>query len=213
MKKEAEKLVCIHRNTEHEETTKRELETARLLMQGLVDEWGKLQIGECTDLNELQMSPERLFKTTIDKMIEVPATQGRFAIDKEKYKEGLKLPDPAPLYAMAKATRQQSYCAVPDLFEIAKGNIVVLNKEVSDFYIEMQNIYISDPTKIQLAEDLNKLCELYNSLNVRLNGTLLMGSPWAFNFFRGSFILRQKSNNGLYEIALEPAFLRSALSL
>ena len=58
---------------------------------------------------------------------------------------------------------------------------------------------------------MNKLCELYNSLNERLTGDLIQASPWAYNFLRGKFVLSQKVNNGYYQIDLDIEYLRQVL--
>lgn|ERR1035437_5467395 len=210
MKKIDLKPVCVYRNTEHEETTKQQLEQARLVMQRLLDLWYDLNIGSCSDLNELLMRPERAYKNAIDKLIEVPATTGRFPVKKSAHLSTLELPDPTQLYMTAKATRQQPFCASNELWQIV-DNTVQLEETEASYLINSQSIYASQPDKIALAKDLNTFCELYNRLNKQLNGELIQGTPWTFNHFRGKFIIGQKTNGGLYEITPEIDYLRSVL--
>ncbi len=212
MKETASKSVCVYRNTEYEQLTRTQLELARQSLQALLSEWYKLEIGDCQDINELLMKPERLYKNAIDKLVEVPATGGRFAIKKEAHLNTLDLPDPSQLYTSAKKTRQQNFCAVSELWEV-EGNQVMLNETTSEIYTDAQSVYGRDPEKIKLAKDINKLCELLNSLNKRLNGEILPQTPWTYNWCRGKFILVQKTYNGLQEISPDIDNLRRWLSL
>jgi hypothetical protein len=199
--------VCMFRDEKHEAKTKKDLETARLLMQSLYDQFLALDLGEYKDINELLMRPESVYRTLIDQLIMIPESKGRFAIDKERYKESLSLPDPSRLYDLAKTIRQKNYCAVPDLFEI-DGKTVVLNKEVSTFYIEMQNLYLSDPAKIELVEEMIKLCELLNSLNSKTSGEMLPNTPASNEYFSGKFILHQEFDRSPFKISVSPDYLR-----
>lgn len=210
MKKAEVKPVCVYRNTAHEETTKQQLEQARLVMQRLLDLWHDLNIGSCTDLSELLMKPERAYTNAIEKLIELPATTGRFAVKKSALLSTLELPDPTQLYMTAKATRQQPFCASDELWQIV-DNTVQLDETEASYLINSQSIYASNPDKIALAKDLNTFCELYNRLNKQLNGELIQGTPWTFNHFRGKFTIAQKINGGLYEITPEVEFLRNVL--
>lgn len=198
----------VYTNAEYEATTRAQLQAAKKLLQGLLDTWNKLNIGSCTDLNELLMRPERVYHNAIDKLVEVPST-GRFHVKKEVILSQLDLPDPLPLYQSAKVIRQQPFCASAELWEVVDDKVTLVEGEAF-LLIDSQTIYAVGE-KAQIAEDLVKLCAMYNNLNIRLGGTLLVGSPWSFNHFRGSFILRQTSNNGLYEIAPDIDFLRQVV--
>jgi hypothetical protein len=200
MKSNESKAVCVYRNMEYEQLTRAQLESARRTLQSLLNEWHKLEIGECQDINELLMRPESVFKSAVDKLIVVPDSGQRFAIKKEALLSTLDLPDPSQLYASAKVIRQQNFCGVPELWEV-EGNQVILNETASEIYIDAHSVYARDEEKIKLAKDINKFCELYNSLNKRLNGELLQASPWAYNFFRERFEIKQKMSGGLYEIS------------
>jgi len=212
MKKSESKSVCVYRNTEHEQITRVQLESARKILQSLLNEWHKLEIGDVPDISELLMRPERVYKNAIDKLVEVPASGGRFAIKKEAHMNTLDLPDPSQLYASAKTIRQYPFCAKPELWKV-EDNQVVLNESEAEILIDSQSIYARDPEKIKLAKDINKLCELLNSLNKRLNGEILPATPWTYNWCRGKFILGQKSYNGLQEISPEIDNLRRWLAL
>jgi hypothetical protein len=210
MKKTDFKPVRVYQNTEHEETTKQQLEQAKQVLQRLLNLWNDLNIGSCSDLNELLMRPERSYKNAIDKLVEVPAPSGRFPVKRSALLAQLDLPDPEQLYASAKVSRQVPFCASGELWQVIENSVELVEAEAF-MIIDSQSVYCADPEKIELARDLETFCELYNSLNVRLNGVLLQGSPWTFNHFRGSFILKQKVYNGLYVLAPEPAFLQNVL--
>ena len=209
MKKENEARRLVFRDTLTETTAKRDLEVARQALQGLLDLWNGLKIGECKDINQLLMETDQYYTDAIDKLIVLPDS-GRFAMDKEKYKLSLKLPDKTQLIALAKKVRQVIYCAVPDLFE-TDGKRVTLDEGISTFYITMNNVYANTPESIALVEEIVKFCELYNSLNRKLKGKLLPQSPGAFRIFVGQFILKQSDAYGLFEIEPDPAFLRKVI--
>ncbi len=172
MKAETTERVCVYRNTDHEQLTSRELEQCRQALQELLDLWQHLDIGPCQDINLLVMRPETAYKKAIDRLVEVPAA-GRFAIKKEDYIKTLTLPDPSPLYAMAKVTRQKTYCAVPELWSCDVDGRVILDELESAQLISSQSVYAVSPAAITLAQDLQKFVALWNSLNVRLNGELI----------------------------------------
>jgi hypothetical protein len=158
------KSICVYRNMEHEQLTRVQLESARKGLQSLINEWHMLEIGECPDIYELLMKPEQLYKTRIDTPVEVPALQGRFSMKKSAHLSTLDLPDPSLLYASAKALRQQSFTAYVTLWRIEDNQVALVESE-AEILIDSQSIYANDPEKIRLAKDLNKLCDLLNSLN------------------------------------------------
>ncbi|HVN57783.1 MAG TPA: hypothetical protein VMT63_05755 [Bacteroidales bacterium] len=210
MKKENEARKLVFRDTLTETTAKRDLEVARQALQSLLNEWQKLNIGDCQDINQLLMQTDQYYANAIDKLIVLPDLGQRFAVDREKYKQNLKLPDQTQLIAMAKKIRQITYCAVPDLFK-TDGKTVSLDEGISAFYITMNNVYADTPESIQLVEEIVKFCEIYNSLNRKLKGKLLPQSPGAFRIFVGQFILKQSNTYGLFEIEPDPAFLRKVI--
>ncbi|GEM_PF-3099316 len=212
MKKTESKSVCVYRNAEHEQLTRVQLESARKILQSLLNEWHKLEIGDVPDISELLMRPERVYKNAIDTLVEVPAPQGRFSMKKSAHLSTLDLPDPSQLYASAKTIRQYPFCANPGLWKV-EDNQVVLNESEAEILIDSQSIYARDPEKIKLAKDINKLCELLNSLNKRLSGEILPATPWTYNWCRGKFVLKQQSYRGLQEIAPEIDNLKRWLSL
>ena len=212
MKNTELKSVCVYQNIEHEQLTRGQLESARGGLQSLLNEWHKLEIGECPDIYDLLMKPEQLYKTRIDTLVEVPAPQGRFSMKKSAHLSTLDLPDPSQLYALAKATRQQPFTAYATLWRIEDNQVVLVESE-AEILIDSQSIYARDPEKIKLAKDINKLCELLNSLNKRLNGEILPATPWTYNWCRGKFVLTQQSYGGLQEITPEIDNLRRWLSL
>ena len=194
--KATEKAVCVYRDLNYAASTRQEIEQARQLVQSLLDEWHGLNIGVCTNLDELLMRPERAYKNAIDKLVEIPATTGRFAVKKAAHIDTLELPDPSQLYALAKMVRQRPFCASTELWQVKDTTVEIVEAEA--FYlVDARSIYATNPEAIKLARDLEKLCELYNSLNERTGGQLLAASPWTFNYFRGTFELKQKANGGL----------------
>ncbi len=185
--------VCVYRNPEHEETTKRELVQAQEALQSVLDVWNGLDLVPITDIFQLIMNPSKIYSEAIDKLAVVPVQAGRFQVSKEAYINTLDIPIPDSLYQSAKAARQQSFCAIPGLWSI-EGSKVDLNESEALNYVNAMNIYTDDPGKINLAKDISKLCDLLNSLNKRCNNEILPLSPWTYNFFRGKFELKESGN-------------------
>jgi len=208
MKKEIEAApVCVFRDEKHEQKTKQELEAAKLLMQQLLDEWHNLKIGDVSDINELLMRPERVYKSAIDRLVTPPNFGGKFTINKAKFLEGLELPDPARLYMTAKATRQQPFCASSELWSVTE-NKVVLDETEGGALIDSQSIYASTPDKIEAVETVLQFCDKANKLNEIIGGQLLPPAPYINQFIMGKFLLTQKSYPGPYEMSPDPEFLR-----
>ena len=201
--------VCVHSDQSHIEKTQLELNKAREAMQSLLNEWHKLEIGECPNIYDLLMNPEQVYKSAIDKLVEVPASVGRFATKKASVLDSLVLPDPSQLYTIAKSIRHIPHCINPAWSII--DNLVVMDGEVEMDLVNSQNIYTDNPAKIQLFKDLQKLCDIYNKVNRSLRGELLEQTPWSYNFFRGKFELKQKAYNSFYEISVNPGWIRDLI--
>ncbi|MCU0473400.1 MAG: hypothetical protein MUC93_08555 [Bacteroidales bacterium] len=199
--------VCVYRNLEYEQSIRSQIEASGKVLSTLLNEWLKLNIGDCTDINELVMRPERVYKNAIDKLVEVPAINGRFSVKKESHLSTLDLPDPSPLYASARTIRMYPYCNARDLWNVFE-NELIMNETEAQILAGAQSIFTSDPDKAKLAKDFNKLCDLLNSLNKRLNGEILPATPWTYNWCRGKFVLKQQSYNGLQEVSPDVDFLR-----
>lgn len=200
------KSILVYRNQEHEVQTRTQLETTQRVLQSLLDEWHKLDIGEATDIAELLFTPERVYKSAIDKLVEVPAG-GKFAVKKDS----LELPDPAPLYGLAKSIRQRPFTTEPGLW-LVEGSEVIMNEAVAHTYVDAGSVYASGEGAIRLAEDIMKFCELTNSINERVKGDLLPTTPWVYNAFRGKFILTSKMNEAMQTISPDIDNLRRWLA-
>lgn len=203
------KETCIYRDQEYEQATKAQLEQTRKDMQALFSIWIKLDIGEA-DINEILMQPEQVYQDAIDHLVETPPTGGRFAVRKDAHLSTLELPDPEPLYQKAKSVRQRNYAMNREQWS-TEGKTVVLNEQEAEKYITAMNIYTSSPEAVELAQDLNKLVVLINSLNKRTQGQLLPESPWTYHFFLSKFNLQQRLYNGLQEISLDREWLRTLI--
>ena len=182
------------------------MEAARLKVQQLLDEFYKLDIGDIENINELQVQPQKVYNKKIDSLVDVPKSSSKFKIKKEAMLATLDLPDPGPLCKAAQASLKISYGAVPDLFEISERT-VVLNTQVSEFYISMNDVRTNDPEKIKLFEDIKKYVELSNILRDKIG--LPLSHPAGFQFFRGIFSVTQKSfPAGLYSLEIIPQNLK-----
>lgn len=211
MKAETTERVCVYRNTDHEQLTSRELEQCRQALQGLLDLWHQLDIGPCQDINLLVMRPETAYKKAIDKLVEAPST-GKFAVSKEAYIQTLVLPDPSPLYANAKVTRQKTYCAVPELWSVDVDGRVILDELESAQLISSQSIFASTPDQVNLCHDIQKWCDLTNKLNQKLGGAMVDGSSVFFNrWIQNKFLTYQSGVNAPYEISPDPYLIRELL--
>jgi len=202
--------ILVYRNLEHEELTRSQLATTQRVLQSLLDEWLRLDIGGVEDINDLLLTPEAVYKSAIDKLVEVPAG-GKFAVKKEAHLSSLELPDPAPLYGLAKSIRQRPFTTEPGLW-LVEGSEVIMNEAVAHSYIDAGSVYASGDAAIRLAEDIMKFCELTNSINERVKGDLLPTTPWVYNAFRGKFILTSKMNEAMQTISPDIDNLRRWLA-
>jgi hypothetical protein len=198
----------IYRNVEFEERTKKELQISREAMQNILNEWLILEIGPCMGLNDLVLRPRAVFDRAVNNMIKVPELSGPFKMDKSKFRDTLSIPDPSALFDACKKALQLPYCAMYGIF-IVNDFIVEIDKEGANELIESQNVYISTSEQKQLAADILEYIRLTNSLNEKLG--LLNGIPAENQFFRGKFLITQKSFPGPYELALIPDKLREWL--
>ena len=118
-------------------------------MQNLLDIWNGLNLGECSDISQLLLQTERTYKSAVDKLVEVPAPSGRFAVKKEANLSTPDLPDPSQLYTTAKVTRQQSFCAVSELWQVNNNKVELVESEA--FYIvDARSIDASNPEAVKL---------------------------------------------------------------
>lgn len=205
-----QKSKLVYRNLEHEGRTRTQLAETHRVLNMLLDQWLRLDIGPVTDITELVFNPEAAYKSAIDKLVEVPAG-GKFAVKKEAHINTLELPDPAAFYGLAKSIRQRQFTSEPGLW-LVKGNEVILNEAVAQTYVDAGSVYASGEAAISLAEDIAKFCELANSLNQRLRGELLPVTPWTYSFFRGKFTLTAQMNDTMQTIAPDIDNLRKWIS-
>ena len=202
--------VCVYRNVQHEETTKRELQAAQMSLQAVLDVWNGLDLIPCTDIFALIMNPSDAYQKAVNQLAEVPVTKGRFQISKAAYIETLDVPLPDSLYRVCRDARKVVYTNMAELWDVS-GNQVVLNQSEAETLINSQNIYVSDPTKQKLAEDLQTFVELFNNLNERLGRELENPFSFGTQFFIGKFRFEQKTNPGPYILELFPDKLREWL--
>ena len=189
------KPVCVYRNEAHETKTRREMETCKTYMQAVADEWLALGIGDVTNINDLMMRPRPTFDNKVNAMIDVPKTDGKFAVKKSAYMDTLALPDPSALINACNIAKQQTWCGVPGLWDMDE-NKVVLNEDTAAQFIDSQSIYVSDPVKAEFVKDVNDLCALINKVNARTNGELINPMDMFLNRWAvGKFIIRQHTVN------------------
>lgn len=204
-----EQPTLCYRDAAFENQTRQQLETARQLMQGLLDIWNGLDIGEASNLNELLFYPERLYNSAINKIVAPPESGGKFTLNKAKYLDNLDLPDPTRLYQAAKSVRQQSYCAVMELWDL-KRNEVVLKESEALVYINSQNIYGKDTKQVEFCKKITTLIDALNEADEALHGTLL-APPMIRQGLMGKFQLIDRDAYR-YKIAIIPAVLRQWLN-
>lgn len=206
-------VIQVYRNTEYEEKVKKDLQISRDAMQKILNEWLILEIGPCMGLNDLVLRPRAVFDRAVNDMITVPQTSGPFKINPAQYKEQLVLPDPSALFDACKKALQLPYCAMYGIF-IVNDFVVEIDKEGASELIDSQSIYASGD-KVELAEDLTKFVELFNSLNVRLNQELFNSAdPISNKFFLQKFGFVGGDGRGSNAtLALIPDTLKRWLSL
>lgn len=201
------KKKVIYRDEMHESKIKADLETAKPLVQAVLDEWNQLDIGQCPDVFQLLTQPEKSYKDAITSLIEVPETTGRFQISKQAYAETLETPDPTTLYSIIRTARKNQLTVYPDLWQIQEGEIII-NETEGEKLINGRTIYSDDAAKIQLIEDLQKFTDLMNSINERLRGDF--ANPYDRDFFAGKFNLNQVGT-GVYKVEILHDYLQLLL--
>ena len=210
MKKENLTPVCVYRNPEHEATTEAELKTAQKALQAVLDSWLSLGLGPCKDVSGLILRPRIMYDQAVSELIKVPESSGPFKLDKNKYRDQLTLPDPTGLLDARNEALKQSFCAMPELWTVS-GDQVVLDEAEGKALIDSQSIYLSDPAKISLVENMIKLCELLNTLNAQTSGEMLPNSPASNEYFSDKFILRQEFDRSPFKIRVSPDYLRQLI--
>jgi hypothetical protein len=211
MKQIPENAVCIYTNEIHETQTRLNLRDAQRALQKLVNAWNELGLGPCENVNSLVLRPEKTYQDAIDKMIQVPVTPGPFRMKKADYIAGLDLPDISPLLAARKEAINMPYCASPDLWRVDINGKLIMDEKEAAVIIASRSIYACSEESIALAKDLQKACDLLNSLNVRLKGELLDSNPALNTWIRGKFTLVQPACNTPYVLSIDPEYLRSKL--
>jgi len=195
---------------------KKDLETARLACQRLLDTWNGLGIGTVTDMDELQINPEKSYNREMEKLIPVPESSGKFAVKKNAYisdfMSGHEVPNPAELYKVAKETRKVLYCSVPGLF-LTDGKTVTLDEQIANFYITMNDVFVTNPEKIALAAEMKEWIERTNSLNRRMNFALFdSASPVTNRFVFGKCeFLNTDARGSRGDLSWKPAYMREVL--
>jgi hypothetical protein len=210
MEKTIDSPVCVYRNRTFETTTEAELKLAQKALQKLLDKWMLLGLGPCKDISGLIMRPRIMYDQAVNDLLKVPESEGPFKLDKNKYKDQFTLPDPAELLEARNEALKLSFCASSELWNVS-GDQVVLDEAEGQALIDSQSIYLSDPAKIELVENVTKLCELMNKVNSAMAGQLLPPEPHVSQFCMGKFLLTQKSYPGPYEMSVDPAFLKELI--
>lgn len=213
MRKENDSPVCVYRNIEFEERTKKELQISKVAMEKILSEWLALGLGPCMGLNDLVLRPRAVFDRAVNEAIKVPELSAPFKLNPAQYREQLVLPDCSGLYNACKKALQLPYCAMYGIF-IVNDDKVEIDEAGANDLIQSQTIYATNPDKIKLVEDLTKFVTLFNSLNERLGREFENPVTHATQFFLNKFSFAQKSYPmGIYELAILPDVLKRWLGL
>ena len=195
---------------------KKDLETARLACQRLLDTWNGLDLGTVTDMDELQINPEKCYDRELEKLIPIPEDDGRFPLNKgaiiADYVAKHHVTNSAELYKVAKETRKVLYCSVPGLF-LTDGKTVTLDEQIANFYITMNDVFVTNPEKIALAAEMKEWIERTNSLNRRMNFALFdSASPVTNRFVFGKCeFLNTDARGSRGDLSWKPAYMREVL--
>jgi hypothetical protein len=130
-------------------------------------------------------------------------------LDKSKYQEQFTLPDPIELLNARNIALKQSFCALPELWDI-KDNEVVLNESEAFVYIHSQSIYANDPKQIEFCNQLDTFVKLFTKIDTSLKGKFSQPTPFTYQFCRGKFEVKE-TENSFYEIKIIPEILRTWL--
>lgn len=213
MKKDNVSPVRIYRNELNETAVKRDLQSAQTALNSVLRVWNELELTPCNDIVKLITNPEKCYSESIDLSVSVPIQPGaKYQISKDIYIKSLQIPIPDSLYRACREARKVSYTNMPELWSIENDNTIVLNETEAETLIDSQSIYASGE-KIQLAKDLQKFVELFNSIDSRLQGELLYPSVHATNYFLQKFSFSQKRTDLPFTLGLLPEVLKRWLSL
>jgi hypothetical protein len=199
------KADIIYQDPVHQEQVKKELETTRLKLQNLLDEWIGLDIGPLENWFQLIQNPTRHYSEAVRSVVEVPATS-RYQINKDLYMQILDVPTPNTLYLKAKEAQKAPLTGILDLWRI-EGNKFVVDADRADELIFARSVVATTPEQKKLAADVCKYVELSKSLTATLSNMpgagYLTSLPWQITGrqFPGMFILE-----------MEPEGLRDLLS-
>lgn len=163
--------VIVYLDIPHETATKNDMEVSRRYMQNVYDEFLKMDIGDPGDLHEMLMRPQPLYQKRIDAMVTAPKSNGRFAMKKSAYMDTLDLPNPAAFYAACESAKKQMYCAVPGLWTVANGRVVV-DDETANTYINARSVYAKSQKQVEFVQKMAAFTDLWNDINDSINGEL-----------------------------------------
>jgi len=195
------KKIIVYRNPDHEERTKKDLQTARAAMQKVLDEWLKLGLGPCMGLNDLILRPRAVYDRAVNEAIKVPELSGPFKMDPAQYREQLITPDPSALYDACKQALRLPYTAMYGVF-IVNDETVELDEDGANDLINSQTLF-GTPEQGERIKKLQELKQITNEVNIMLNGDLLRPSPATNQFFRERFTLKETYIHGNYSYKLE----------
>jgi len=143
--------ILIYKDEKHETKTRAELDTSRVTLQDLLDEWNKQELTTCTDIFPLMMNPQKVYGEAVKSVADIPISHGKFQINKDKFLEIMDVPTPNDLYVKARTARQTPFAAHRELWSI-KDNLIVMDQAVADGFIYCRNIYAENERQKEFAQ-------------------------------------------------------------
>ena len=163
----------IYRDEIYESSMNTRLELTRKLFQNCLDAWAKLDLTICASTNDLYSlvwDPAICFQEGCN--VKSLPPEGVSDKVKQEHAARVVLPNPNRFYQEAGRVEMDQYSARELSLFTVKGDQVVINDKAAEPIIKDRSVYASTDKQVAFHKDLDKLIDLFNSLNVQVYGKL-----------------------------------------
>ena len=203
--------VPVFRDEKQEQQTIKELETARNALQELADTWRAMDImpfsdiAPLSDLTALLADPQKFYDRALAAVIEPPRTGGKYQQNKAEFIRTLDVPTPSGLIKLAAEVRKVPHAINPQLWNL-EDDLVTIHEAGARPVIAAATVYAMNQQQLDLATDLQTVCDKLNSIDDRLSGEILHQA--GTTFLSKLFDVVTESYPGPARLRLSPDKLR-----